>query len=1598
MNEAENFTSVLKPNQVKLNQTESCKSNVDSDVVSKEKTFDFDSDKSGKNFVKPNDTEISMKFDKKLILNADVVSKQNLDDHVNMKSNPVFRKDLNSTNVDDSMNMPSTVDKNVHCKGDLQNVYFSNSKKANVCKISSAKYVGHRNHFFPSKANFQNPKEFKRRVIRIEVLDENDLELSCPSVILQPESLNAIDVLCPSKSGNVLILPDTISGDEDLHIVPGVHEIKNGKARILITNNKQFKMPIQANKIKAKYVHEGWMSKEKFKEQYAEEEKKMEQNAARRQAQVLGEQVHGLAQQGEQQGEQKDKVQDKEGHQEFVEEDGEGGPPTLDELIKQLRVEENQLLRKHPKVKQKLKELIIKYQDVFGGAKEVGKTDLVECELTLKPGSKPVSQKFRPINPALEADLKKQVDRWLELKVIQPSKSPWSSPLVPVKKKDGTIRWACDLRRLNACLVQDSYPLPRIQQLLDRAGGHKIYSSLDAVQAYFCVPMEEKSRQLTAFQTPWGLMEWLRMPFGLAVATQVYSRLIAAALNPLGTNNLGAYLDDVLIFTNTMTAHLDKLEAVLEQHRQAGIKIKAEKTELFKSEMHFLGHKLNAEGIHMVDSYVERILQWPRPKTIKELGSLVGMFAYYSQFIPNFSKLMAPLNAQKKKKKLDWTEECQRNFELVKQEFSKKPLRSVPDFTSNEKFILTTDWSGEAIGVVLSQVQGGKERMLACGGRKCSPGETRYASWKGELAALIYGLRKYSHILSFKPFTVVTDASALKHLTTLKQTKGIVGRWLEEVQSYQFEVHHKPGKDNVVADAISRSSHMPDPTPEEVAESEAYSVQAIQPDKLLDVSRQLIREHQNEDNILRQVRGWVSRKSAPTREEMRFQPAEMHFWAKLCPHMSVANDGLLQVELPDKSMESMQKRIAVPQSLKKRIFEACHEHRSAGHFGVEATMARIKKNFVFFNLRTEVANRIKICHQCTAKEKQKSLKDGVHHSSQPGFPLENLFVDIVGPLNETPNGFKYILSVEDGYSRYTNVYPLRSKETQEVTRVLVDNFISQFGCPESITSDNGMEFASQIFKQMCREMQINKKYVPPYCPQSNKVERVHRVLNNFLKMSLEGQETDWHKSLPFFQLAYNSKVHTCTGVTPNLAFLGREASLPLDLMTRSPEDKKDVHQNVRNMLDRMEKMFHFIKRNGQAVIRRNTRLYTGRKNPYEEGDLVWFFTPRKISEKPAKITNSWLGPFRVTKKISEMLVEVTPAGYSGKKFVAHVSRIRKYHGELDAAKARRIPSGLVLDDQGDPEAEEVTSETKPSVEVGIPVYYGGGGEIPMVDLKDNKSQQRDETEAQDLVAGAAKNEVQDEVTAEEPPEEQEMEEAPEDIPLPEEDTSMPEAEENTPRTRQKRKMMQRGGLEKKRVHREATRRPRIKSDSEAGASKLLKRTTELAQSSSSSTSSSSDMATSSEDTDSSEMANLQVEETEMKIMRQKNSRMPVRKTETAAAFDLYAAEQTELQPGECQTISTGIHIEMPEDYYAKIESRSGLALKSVMAVGGLIDSDFRGEVKVILKNASKEKFAVKLHDRIAQIMFLDKPKVKLKEVERLNETRRGNNGFGSTGR
>ena len=987
----------------------------------------------------------------------------------------------------------------------------------------------------------------------------------------------------------------------------------------------------------------------------------------------------------------------------------------VEKLWLELKLDQNKFLKKKPEIKRRVKEILRKRWKVFcSETKLIGETDLIEFEVELEEKARPFRGKVRPLNPKMKENLKEQLDVWTRESVAEPVQSPWASPMVPVSKPNGKTRWCVDYRQLNKMTVADSYPLPNIQENLERLSGGKIFSTLDASQAYHTIRVAENSKKALAFITPFGLYTFNRMPFGARNAASCYSRFVQLCLDKLRSPYVMSYLDDIILHTDSLEKHVEELDKVLEMHETAGIKLVPSKTHLFEEEVDYLGFRVGKDGIKMKEDYVQKILDWPSPKSVKELRSWLGFCGYYRTFIKRYSYYTNEMNSMRSSKKFEWTQKMEKKFQKLKEKFKEMPIRSYPQFEEDSSpFELTTDWSKNNLSAILSQKQDGSERLIAVFGRKTTPGESNYPPWKGELSAVIYGMRKAEHILRYKPFIVNTDASALVHLRSLKSLTGILARWMQELQTYSFEVKHRRGVDNSNADGVSRSTHLPEEE-EEPEWNDTAMVNEIQED-MKDLDREVLLNAQREDPDLCRVRTWLQ-EGKPTKEEMKDFSEVLRVYAQ--QEIEEEPDGMLVRSIRGNTAPGKQRKtILIPERFKDAVFYWSHQHPSAGHFGIQASTLRAQYKFYYPGMVEDIKRKSKTCAPCLAKARLRT-KDCVYKPRKSGFPGERLNIDLVGPLPKTRNGNKYILSIEDSFSRFVQAIPIKTKEAVHVAEALVEHHICIFGCPLEILSDQGREFVNKTWAELCQKLEIKKKETPPYNPNSNPVERFHRTLNAIFRTFMDRDDPGWERYLPMACMAYNSKVHSSTGQTPFLAWMGREARLPIDLVIPTPNQRfETVEEHVQDVLMRFQKMYQSMKEQNETVFRRNAKLYSGNFHNYQVGDRVLYYTSRKVKNKPLKLTSGWLGPYKLTKQLSEVLWVLVPADSEGNEVTVHVTRIRPFYGPLNP-NVVTFPDAADIDDLGDELAEELTqpvSWTNPVDQmVGVPVQRG----VPEVIIRD----------------------------------------------------------------------------------------------------------------------------------------------------------------------------------------------------------------------------------------------------------------------------------------
>ena len=941
--------------------------------------------------------------------------------------------------------------------------------------------------------------------------------------------------------------------------------------------------------------------------------------------------------------------------------------------------------------------LLLRYWDVFSFDGSFGTTTLVKHEIKLKPGhEKPINTGFRPINPSLEPDLRRQLDKWLAHNIIERSKSPWAFSLVAAPKKDdkggrSNVRWCVDYRELNKATIGDSCPIGHIEDNLSKLARSTIFSGIDGAGAFHVIPLAEEDKEKTTFNTPWGSFRFICMPFGLSNGPATYARLVNMVLEGIPYDVALPYLDDTVVHSATLPQHYANLDRVLSAMKKAGLRLQPSKCQLFKDRIQYLGHEVSKDGIRPVPEYVEVVKTWPIPRTRTAVRGFLGKVGYYRRFIRNFAAIASPLyeklkypddSDQMSKRKLDKeefdiTEPFRRSFETLKAKLITAPILAYPDFKSKEPFIVDTDWSADAnaCGAVLSQVQEGQERVIAYAAKKLSPAQASYSSTKGELAAIIIFLNKWSYYLRHRPFILRTDNQALKWIHSMAAPKGMIARWLDILSNHEFTVEHRAGLKHGNADALSRAPHLEYQGDTDVSEGECSSISALweatlgaidddnAPENQEHWSPAFLAEQQQMDEELRCISEHVRNRTELTHEENSALSRTGRIWLGLKEDLRHDKHGILRHCYFDPQYGE-QKLILLPPNLWNEAARRAHEE--IAHMGVSATVERLRKHFFFPGMFRVVTEVNKSCLVCQRRENKPADQRHTLFSHMDGYPFRKLSVDFVGPLPRSRRGNEYLFTVRDVFTRWLEAFPVKRATAEVAVNLLIKEIFSRFGLCESIHSDRGSQFTSGLFQEVAKELGVELTVTPAYNPKSNPVERAHRDLGRALKALVGDKPHAWEEYLP--QVLFVMRTATCrsTGFAPYRLMFGRDATTPLDLIFGSPpaSDRRTAYEYVEALTNRIESAHAWARRNmGLTVARQRKAYYQQKPDPFLPGDKVWLFTPTNKPGQRRKFNLYWTGPWTVKRRRNELCYELFPNPtwmYFDRPVVVSIDRLKPY--------------------------------------------------------------------------------------------------------------------------------------------------------------------------------------------------------------------------------------------------------------------------------------------------------------------------------------------------
>jgi len=467
------------------------------------------------------------------------------------------------------------------------------------------------------------------------------------------------------------------------------------------------------------------------------------------------------------------------------------------------------------------KQVLGNWHKVFSkGPNDIGRTDLIKHKIVLED-DKPFKQPYRRIPPGRYEEVRQHLKEMLDSDVIRESDSPYSSNVVLVRKKDGSLRFCIDYRLLNSKTRKDAFMLPRFDDIIDTINGSKYFSKLDLRFGYWQVEMEEEDKPKTAFSVgKLGFYECNRMSFGLTNAPATFQRLMEKCMGEMHLREVLIFLDDILIFSRTFDEHVQRLEAVFSRLAEHNLKLKPSKCEFFKTSVTYLGHVVSEQGIETDPEKTSSVESWPVPKNVKELRQYLGFVGYYRRFIKDFAKLTQPLNKllqghvtdknvkAKSKKKIkhvpwSWGDQEQEAFEKVKAALLQPPILAFANY--NDSFFVHTDASGYGLGAILYQKQDGIERVIAYASRGLRPSERNYPAHKREFLALKWAVTdKFADYLQGVEFEVITDNNPLTYVLSTARLDATSQRWVAALANFDFSISYKKGKLHTDVDGLSR--------------------------------------------------------------------------------------------------------------------------------------------------------------------------------------------------------------------------------------------------------------------------------------------------------------------------------------------------------------------------------------------------------------------------------------------------------------------------------------------------------------------------------------------------------------------------------------------------------------------------------------------------------------------------------------------------------------------------------------------------------------------------------------------------------------------------
>ena len=889
--------------------------------------------------------------------------------------------------------------------------------------------------------------------------------------------------------------------------------------------------------------------------------------------------------------------------------------------------------------------IVREFADVFPDELPgVPPTREVEFGIELVPGAEPISKAPYRMAPIELKELKEQLQELLENGFIRPSVSPWGAPVLFVKKKDGSMRLCIDYRELNRITIRNRYPLPRIDDLFDQLQGAKFFSKIDLRSGYHQLRVKEQDVPKTAFRTRYGHYEFLVMPFGLTNAPAVFMDLMNRVFHEYLDKSVIVFIDDILVYSKSEEEHEQHLRIVLETLRQQKLYAKFSKCEFWLKQVAFLGHIVSADGITMDPAKVEAITKWPRPTTVTEVRSFLGLAGYYRRFVEGFSRLALPLTQlMRKGEKFVWTDERSQSFEELKKRLVSSPILTLPSGSGG--YQIYSDASKKGLGCVLMQ----HGKVIAYASRQLKPYETNYPTHDLELAAVVFALKIWRHYLYGESVDIFTDHKSLKYIFTQRELNMRQRRWLELLKDYDTNIQYHPGKANVVADALSRKSGM--------IASLKFEPRILNDLELMDVEF-CVRGHDGY---------WASLK-IESNLMLRIKEAQKddgELWAIV---QNIHEGKQTEFRVDDSGIVWFGTRLCVPDipELREAVLSEAHSSPFTIHPGSTKMYRDLKQHFWWNGMKQDVALHVARCMTCQQVKIEHQRASGLLQPLEiPTWKWEEITMDFVTGLPLTRKRHDAIWVVVDRLSKSAHFLPIRMDyRVSRLSEIFLQEIVRLHGTPTSIVSDRDPRFTSRFWKSLQNAWGTRLKFSTAFHPQTDgQSERTIQTLEDMLRACTLEWTGNWDEYLCLVEFAYNNSWHASIDMAPYEMLYGRKCRAPIcwdevgERVIEGPELIEITNEKVTIAREKLK----------EARTRQKSYADKHRRDlSFQVGDRVFLkvspFRGVKRFGIKGKLSPRFIGPFEILERIGEVSYRLAlPPQLSHVHDVFHVSLLRGYN-------------------------------------------------------------------------------------------------------------------------------------------------------------------------------------------------------------------------------------------------------------------------------------------------------------------------------------------------